>query len=168
MKKGLVLPKNPDLEFVRNVVRERSCEEDATLIEKVIWGSRFRCHNRIAQNYYVPMPNGERGGTFLIGDAAHCHSPSGGQGLSLGIRDGLLVADAIQKDIAGEQGACEAWQKDRQTAAKRTILITGAYQRIWTLTGVPATIRNALLRISGLFAFPRWLVAKSMSGLWTT
>ena len=27
---------------------------------------------------------------FLAGDAAHCHSPAGGQGMNMGIQDGLL------------------------------------------------------------------------------
>jgi 2-polyprenyl-6-methoxyphenol hydroxylase-like FAD-dependent oxidoreductase len=45
-----------------------------------VWATAFRVHHRIARRYV-------RGRTFLAGDAAHVHSPAGGQGMNTGIQD---------------------------------------------------------------------------------
>jgi len=44
------------------------------------WASLFRIHSRISERFRV-------GNVFLVGDAAHIHSPAGGQGMNLGIGD---------------------------------------------------------------------------------
>ena len=38
---------------------------------QVVWGSRFRIHERVAERYRA-------GRVLLAGDAAHTHSPAGG------------------------------------------------------------------------------------------
>jgi 2-polyprenyl-6-methoxyphenol hydroxylase-like FAD-dependent oxidoreductase len=46
----------------------------------VLWHSLFRANIRMAEHFRV-------GRTFLVGDAAHIHSPAGGQGLNTGVQD---------------------------------------------------------------------------------
>ena len=58
----------------------------------MIWGSRFRIHHRVADTYRA-------GRLLLAGDAAHVHSPAGGQGMNLGIQDAIALADALSATL---------------------------------------------------------------------
>jgi 2-polyprenyl-6-methoxyphenol hydroxylase-like FAD-dependent oxidoreductase len=52
---------------------------------EIIWASRFRIHRRAAPRFRV-------GRVLLAGDAAHVHSPAGGQGMNAGIQDAHNLA----------------------------------------------------------------------------
>ncbi|GAA2253767.1 FAD-dependent monooxygenase [Streptomyces indiaensis] len=55
---------------------------DQVTLRDPVWMTSFRIHNRGATHY-------RRGPFFLAGDAAHIHSPAGGQGMNTGIQDAL-------------------------------------------------------------------------------
>jgi 2-polyprenyl-6-methoxyphenol hydroxylase-like FAD-dependent oxidoreductase len=50
-----------------------------------VWLSRFRINERKVKDY-------RRGRIFLCGDAAHVHSPAGGQGMNTGMQDAFNLA----------------------------------------------------------------------------
>jgi 2-polyprenyl-6-methoxyphenol hydroxylase-like FAD-dependent oxidoreductase len=50
------------------------------------WLSYFKVQERMVDN----LRTSKR--LFLAGDAAHCHSPVGGQGQNMGIQDGISVS----------------------------------------------------------------------------
>lgn len=54
-------------------------------IKKLNWFSTYRSHHRIAETYH-------KNRAFLVGDAAHIHSPVGGQGMNTGIMDAINLA----------------------------------------------------------------------------
>ncbi|CEJ56991.1 hypothetical protein PMG11_05701 [Penicillium brasilianum] len=54
-------------------------------IQKVNWFSTYRSHHRVAEKYRSNR-------AFLVGDAAHIHSPVGGQGMNTGIMDAINLA----------------------------------------------------------------------------
>ncbi|KAJ5594399.1 uncharacterized protein N7459_000607 [Penicillium hispanicum] len=54
-------------------------------IAKVRWFSTYRSHHRVASAF-------RRNRAFLVGDAAHIHSPIGGQGMNTGIMDAINLA----------------------------------------------------------------------------
>ncbi len=62
-------------------------------VDKVNWFSTYHVHHRVAGSF-------RRGRAFLLGDAAHIHSPAGGQGMNTGIGDavnlGWKLADVVK------------------------------------------------------------------------
>ncbi|KAN0077984.1 hypothetical protein V8E55_010041 [Tylopilus felleus] len=58
-------------------------------IDQVLWSTRFRTHSAVA----------DRGVILLIGDAAHIHPPVGEQGMNYGLRDAVLLGEALSKHL---------------------------------------------------------------------
>ncbi len=73
----------PTLEDLQRYLKERG-PMGATLDDPV-WMSAFRIHARKVEHY-------RQGHVFLVGDAAHIHSPAGGQGMNTGIQDACNLA----------------------------------------------------------------------------
>ena len=63
---------------------EKSACIPATLSDPV-WVTRYRAHHRAAERYRA-------GRMFVAGDAAHIHSPAGGQGMNTGLQDAANLA----------------------------------------------------------------------------
>ena len=87
-------PENPSAEFIQGVLDERGLGAGRMVVTDVVWGSRFRIHHRVADTYRA-------GRLLLAGDAAHVHSPAGGQGMNLGIQDAVALADALTSVLSG-------------------------------------------------------------------
>lgn len=62
-----------------------------------VWLARFRLHHRNVESYRV-------GRMFLAGDAAHIHSPAGGQGMNTGMQDAVNLGWKLASAIRGEGG----------------------------------------------------------------
>ncbi|MEB0078468.1 FAD-dependent oxidoreductase [Pseudomonas sp. CCI3.2] len=66
-------------------VSGRAIEQLQVQIHRVNWFSTYRVHHRVAKHF-------RQGRAFLLGDAAHVHSPAGGQGMNTGIGDAINLA----------------------------------------------------------------------------
>jgi 2-polyprenyl-6-methoxyphenol hydroxylase-like FAD-dependent oxidoreductase len=115
------------------------------------WFSVYRLHHRCVSHF--------RGGRcFLAGDAAHIHSPAGGQGMNTGLQDTYNLAwklALVIKKIAGEN-LLDSYNEERLPLAKRLVKTT---DRVFAF-GVS---RNAFTRFVRLNIFPvfiRWLMSK--------
>jgi 2-polyprenyl-6-methoxyphenol hydroxylase-like FAD-dependent oxidoreductase len=144
-----------------------------TRVEKVYWSSRYRTRSAVAERYFARKPNGE-GAVLLIGDAAHIHSPIGGQGMSLGIRDAISLGPVLKAHIDSADGIAsdtlfEEWAASRHKRAvsvvaltKETLGIITAPRRVWSPL---LKLGFAVLRFLGTFKFVKRMVAYRLSGL---
>jgi len=74
-------PAKPDLVYVQESFNKRRDIWDEKVWPKVLEvreSSRYRVREAMASTMYKPF--GTRGHVLLVGDAAHVHSPVGGQG----------------------------------------------------------------------------------------
>jgi 2-polyprenyl-6-methoxyphenol hydroxylase-like FAD-dependent oxidoreductase len=88
-------------------------------ISAVNWFSTYRVHHRVAARF--------RGGrVFLLGDAAHVHSPVGGQGMNTGIGDAVNLAWKIAGVLQGEarESLLDTYEPERIRFARRLVATT--------------------------------------------
>ena len=83
------------------------------------------------------------GRVVLAGDAAHIHSPAGGQGMNLGIQDAFALAAALPQGEA----AVDAWAAERHKVGQRVLFATDLLTRMMTARGLLARqVRPRVLR----------------------
>jgi 2-polyprenyl-6-methoxyphenol hydroxylase-like FAD-dependent oxidoreductase len=83
---GIVPPELSGREDVQYEDIRASVEQHIELkVSKVNWFSKYRVHHRVTDRFSV-------GRVFIAGDAAHVHSPAGGQGMNTGIGDAVNLA----------------------------------------------------------------------------
>lgn len=94
-------------------------------VHKVNWFSTYRVHHRIADEF-------QRGRIFLLGDAAHIHSPAGGQGMNTGLLDANNLAWKLADVIRGHAPASllESYAVERRAFARTLVATT---DRLFTL-----------------------------------
>jgi 2-polyprenyl-6-methoxyphenol hydroxylase-like FAD-dependent oxidoreductase len=112
------------------------------------WKSRFHCDERQVAQY-------RHGRVFLAGDAAHVHSPMGGQGMNTGIQDAANLAWKIDAALAGaHDSVLDSYHDERHPIGERVLLQSGMMARGITLhPRVARGIRNLLA--PGLLRVPR-------------
>ncbi len=125
--------------------------------KRMVWSSRFRVHHRVADRFRF-------GRIVLAGDAAHVHSPAGGQGMNTGIQDAVALGGALVAVLSGEseESALEEYERRRRAVAQRVVVLTDRLTRVATLRARSArAVRNVALRSLGRFpAFRRNLAAE--------
>ena len=84
--------------------------ETGVRIRDAVWTSVFRIHRRLAADY-------RRGRILLAGDAAHVHSPIGGQGMNTGIGDAENLAWKLALVVRGRAAERAARHLRRRTAS---------------------------------------------------
>jgi 2-polyprenyl-6-methoxyphenol hydroxylase-like FAD-dependent oxidoreductase len=126
-------------------------------LRDVAWSSAFRISRRQVDRV-------RHGHVLLAGDAAHIHSPVGGQGMNLGIQDAWALAAALPRGEA----AVEAWAAERHAVARRVLAATHAATRL--VAGGHGGRTGALLRRAGfgLLSGVPWLrrrATRALAGL---
>jgi hypothetical protein len=88
-------------------------------VERVHWFSTYRVHHRVADRF-------RNGRTFLVGDAAHIHSPVGGQGMNTGIGDAVNLAWKIADVVHGRahSSLLDSYEPERIAFARRLVATT--------------------------------------------
>ncbi len=112
-----------DLEEVRAVMRH-AFGTDFGMAESR-WVSRFHSDERQVPRYRV-------GRVFLAGDAAHCHSPAGGQGMNTGLQDAANLGWKLAAAVQGwaPQGLLDSYNDERHPVGKMVLRSSGALVRL--------------------------------------
>lgn len=151
-------PERPDAGFVQALLDERGPQARRARVTEVLWGSRFRVHHRVADSYRA-------GRVLLAGDAAHVHSPAGGQGMNAGILDAMALAEALQRALAGDAAALDAYGAQRRPAATQVVALADRLTRLATVPRALRPLRNLLLRAASSLPLMRRNLAWRLSGL---
>ena len=121
------------------LLKER-CPE-ATGLADVEWSARFRVHRRLAAEYRV-------GNAFLMGDAAHIHSPVGGQGLNTGVQDAVNLAwklALVERCGADREALLASYGEERRPAGAATLSVTDALTNTVFMGGLLQRAARAVL-----------------------
>jgi 2-polyprenyl-6-methoxyphenol hydroxylase-like FAD-dependent oxidoreductase len=105
-------------------------------IARVNWFSTYRVHHRVAERFRA-------GRVFLLGDAAHVHSPVGGQGMNTGIGDAVNLAWKLAAVLNG--------------GARDSLLATYEPERIGFAHRLVATTDRAFTLVTKQGAVARWV-----------
>lgn len=116
---------------------------------EVVWASRFRIHLRSSPQFRV-------GRVLLAGDAAHIHSPAGGQGMNAGIHDAHNLAWKLAAALGGgdTERLLDSYDIERRAVAVESVSrYTDHITRIF-LQAPPAIRRPAFFLLGLLLAIP--------------
>jgi 2-polyprenyl-6-methoxyphenol hydroxylase-like FAD-dependent oxidoreductase len=132
------------MEAVQALLDTRGPQSSPARIRDCVWTSRFRVHHRIAASP-------RKGHVLLCGDAAHVHSPAGGQGMNTGIQDAMSLAEVLAAVMGGaEERRLDEWAAQRHQIAEGVVTLTDRLTRIATLRSpLSRALRNAALVFAG-------------------
>jgi 2-polyprenyl-6-methoxyphenol hydroxylase-like FAD-dependent oxidoreductase len=153
-------PELPSADFVQSVLDARGPTVNPGRIRDVVWSSRFRIHHRVA--------NGLRKGRILLcGDAAHVHSPAGGQGMNTGIQDGVSLAEALAATLAdGDDARLDIWSGKRHRVAADVVKFTDRMTRMATIkSATQQSLRNMAIALAGRMPPVRAALARRLAEL---
>ena len=151
-------PAEPSPQFVQELLDTRGFGPGRTVVTDLVWGSRFRIHHRVADSYRA-------GRLLLAGDAAHVHSPAGGQGMNLGITDAVALAGALCSVLRGGPDTLDAYAAAQRQRAQQVLTLTGRLTRISTLPRPLRPVRNSAMRTAARIPAVRHQLAWRLSGL---
>ncbi|KIK33010.1 hypothetical protein CY34DRAFT_813910 [Suillus luteus UH-Slu-Lm8-n1] len=179
-------PHAPPKEYIQDMIdaygpacitSDPSLNPTPVKVDQLLWSTRFKTHSAIADRTFTRLG----AAVFLIGDAAHTHSPAGGQGMNLAMRDAVFLADAVTKHIQASAENPDVddtiLQEFADARHARALEIIGFSKRLlkiasftydpyaWWMPCSAASIRDLILRILGRFDFVQSKVAWGLSGL---
>lgn len=158
-------------------------------IVKTVWSARFQMHSAVADTPFTRLraPSGAPGGVvLLVGDAAHKHPPTGGQGMNLGIRDSVFLGPILAEHVRKAKGGAadreeldaplKAWAKERHERALKVIKLAKTTlsasswrdEVVWYLGFIPINwvkVRNFVFTIMSLTGYTKRVTPWQLSGL---
>ncbi|KTD62677.1 FAD-dependent monooxygenase [Legionella shakespearei] len=150
---------NPTLEDIRNEFKQRS--SDPATLSDPIWLTPFSIHHRQIQQYRCDR-------VFFAGDAAHIHSPMGGQGLNTGLQDiyNLAWKLALVEKRNAKPELLNSYHAERFPVGHEILKKTDKMTRIMLLRQpVLVTLRNAFIGFMASFKRVRNFMAKDLAEL---
>lgn len=127
------------------LVRERAGFD--LRLQRLGWSSKFDLTGGVATRFRERR-------VFLLGDAAHVHSPVGGQGLNTGAQDAhnlvwkLKLAKDGGLDVATREALLDSYERERRPIAQQMVRMTSLATRVLTVKHpVPRLVRSTVGRL---------------------
>ena len=121
------VPREPSVKYVQELLDARGPREKPGRVRQSVWSSRFRVQHRVAASP-------RKGRVLLCGDAAHVHSPAGGQGMNTGIQDAVALAGVLAEVLrGGDEARLDAWAAERHQSAEAVVRLTDRMTRVASL-----------------------------------
>ncbi len=117
-------------------VGERAIKNLKLEVKAVNWFSTYHVHHRVTEHF-------RKGRAFLLGDAAHIHSPAGGQGMNTGIGDAINLAwklSAVLENRAADE-LLDSYEIERIAFARRLVSTT---DRVFTLATAEGKVASLM------------------------
>jgi 2-polyprenyl-6-methoxyphenol hydroxylase-like FAD-dependent oxidoreductase len=152
----------PSMGDVQAILDARGPRASPGRVHEMVWSSRFHIHHGVAERFRA-------GGLFLVGDAAHVHSPAGGQGMNIGIQDAVALGNRLAAVISGQQpdSHLDGYDTERRKVAQKVVAMTDQMTRMGTLTSpVGQRLRNLGLMAAGRLPTVRQKIATRMAELY--
>jgi len=143
---------------LEQLISQRGSSSLAALrVTRVVSASTYRVQQRIADRLSASN-------VFLVGDAAHTHSPAGGQGMNTGIQDAGNLAWKLHAVLSGRAAPSllETYTAERRPVAERLIAFTGQLMGLSMVSGHDQVeLRNdAIAAVSQVPNAQEWLALK--------
>lgn len=155
-------PETVSADVLEAMLRQRAASRFRARITGVQWSSRFRVHHGVAASF-------RKHNVVLVGDAAHVHSPAGGQGMNNGIQDACALAailvDALEQP--GDQGQLfETYERERMARAREVVSFTDHITRALTIESRAGKfLRNEAIGLLASIPALRHLFARHLAEL---
>ena len=147
----------PSIEEIRELIRRR-CFHRMEVSDDV-WKAWFRISHRMVERY-------GSGRIFLAGDAAHIHSPAGGQGMNTSIQDAFNLAwklALVTRGLATPR-LLDSYEAERMPVARSVVNLTDRMTRVATAEGPAAQqLRDWLVPVVTGIPFVKEAMAQRMA-----
>ncbi|MEU4192853.1 FAD-dependent monooxygenase [Kribbella sp. NPDC026611] len=139
------LPKNQPVAHAEVAAALKGWYGDGVVLRELRYGSRFTDAARLAAQYRV-------GRVFVAGDAAHIHSPTGGQGMNLGLQDafnlGWKLGAVVRGD--GDEALLDSYHDERHPAGAAVLANTRAQGVLMVPDDDVACLRETFVDLLGV------------------
>jgi 2-polyprenyl-6-methoxyphenol hydroxylase-like FAD-dependent oxidoreductase len=128
----------PSATDVERILADRGPIGGAVRVTEMVLASTYRVQERVAERF-------REGPVFLVGDAAHTHSPAGGQGMNTGIQDAGNLAWKLHAVLTGlAQGELlDSYHSERHPVAAGLVAFTSQFASMANLRDpVAGALRN--------------------------
>ncbi len=135
-------------------ISNRAIQKLKLEVGKVNWFSVYHLHHRVTEHF-------RRGRAFVLGDAAHIHTPVGGQGMNTGIGDSINLAWKLAAVLNGSAAASllDTYEAERRAFALRLVSTT---DRVFTLAAAQGHVANLIRTRLAPVALPSILKIESV------
>jgi 2-polyprenyl-6-methoxyphenol hydroxylase-like FAD-dependent oxidoreductase len=148
----------PTIEEVQEILNVRGPK--GLVASDPVWLSEFTINERKVADYRA-------GRVFLAGDAAHVHSPAGGQGMNTGMHDAFNLAwklSLVSRGLCAAEPLLLSYSAERSAVAKLVLEATGEATKIALIKGeAKQSIRNHVASLVFGFAPIRRAMANVLS-----
>ncbi|MGJ7917320.1 FAD-dependent monooxygenase [Massilia sp. LXY-6] len=125
---------DPNRPLTFDDVGERAIHGLGVEVRQVNWFSTYKVHHRLSDHF-------RHGRVFLLGDAAHIHSPAGGQGMNTGIGDAINLAWKLKAVLHGDASdrLLDSYEAERMAFARTLVETT---DRVFTFVSAESSFAN--------------------------